>query len=130
MKRIILALTLALALGACTTIQALQGFSVTQGELDAAQNTYDGTVLTPLHKYSALRRCLTGETFTISSPCHDRALLKRIRAGDKVASQSFADTQSAITSGDNKGAVAAYNTMKTAVGTVQALIALSGAASL
>lgn len=130
MKRIILAVMLSIALAGCTTIQALQGFTVTQGQLDAAQNTYDGTVLTPLHKYAALAMCPPGQTFTIAKPCHDSALLKKIRAGDKIASQAFADTQSAITSGDNKGAVAAYNTMKTAVGTVQALIALSGATSL
>lgn len=130
MRQIIAIALLALSLGACSTIQAIQGFTVTQGQLDAAENTYDGTVLTPLHKYAKLNACAPGQTFTLASPCHDKAILKKLRAADKNVAQAFDNTQNAITSGDNKGAVAAYNAMKDAVGIAQGLIALSGAATI
>jgi hypothetical protein len=120
----------ALSLGACQSIQAIQGFTVTQGQLDAAQNTYDGTVLAPLHKYAALKACPAGQKFSLTAPCHESALLKQIRAGDKVAAKAFSDTQDMITSGNNTGAVAAYKSLQTAVQTVQGLIAVSGAGSL
>lgn len=130
MKKLLLAACLVVLLPGCATIQAVQGFTVTQGQLDAAESTYDGTVLAPFHKYAALKACAPGQTITVANPCHDKALLKKIRAADKEAAKAFSDTQDAITSGDNKGAVAAYNAMKTAVGIVQALINLSGASAL
>lgn len=120
----------ALSLGACQSIQAIQGFTITQGQLDAAQSTYDGTVLSPLHKYAVLPACAASQTFTLAAPCHDKAMLKKIRAGDRVAAQAFSNTQDMITSGNNTGAVAAYKSMQTAVSSVQGLIAASGAGSL
>jgi hypothetical protein len=130
MKRILLVISFAFSLGGCATVQAINGFSVTQGQLDAAESVYDGTVLAPLHKYAALKACTAGQTFTPANPCHDKVLLKRLRAGDKVAVKAMSDTQAAITSGDNTGAVAAYNTMKTAIDAAQSLITISGASTL
>lgn len=137
-KFLIVASTLSLIiLGGCAqlkslsdTISAAQNFSVTQGQVDSARNTYDGAVLAPLHKYAMLPRCKTGQTLTLNNPCHDRKLLKQIREVDKQVEQAFANTQRRITSGDSQGAVAAYNILMDAINVAKALITQSGVAVL
>ena len=111
-------------------ISAAQNFSVTQGQVDASRNTYDGFVLAPLHKYAALPRCKTGQTLTLNNPCHDRALLKKINNVDIQVEKAFADTQNSVTSGDNKGAVAAYSTLSGLIDIAKALIAQTGVSVL
>jgi hypothetical protein len=133
MKKIIAVIAVALALGGCATmdkigsaISAAQNFQVTQGQVDSARNSYDGFVLAPMYKYAKLVRCKTGESFTLNAPCHDRKLLKQIREVDKQVEKAFADTQIRITSGDNKGAVAAYTTLTGLIDIAKALIAQTG----
>lgn len=135
MKRIIPTLLVALMLGGCSTqfgerissvISATQKFSVSQGQLDAARNSYDGTVLAPLAKYAAMPRCKTGQTINLNNPCHDRIILKKLRNADKSVGLAFADTQNMITSGDNNGAVAAYDSLKIAISLATDLIHQSG----
>src|SRR6185436_4451636 len=128
MKKLIAVLAVALALGGCATmdkigtvISAAQNFTITQGQVDSARNSYDGFVLAPLHKYALLPRCKTGQTITIENPCHDRKLLKQIRQVDIQVAKAFSDTQNSITSGDNKGAVAAYTTLKGLIDIAKAL---------
>lgn len=134
---LIAATTLSLALGGCSTIQKLetaysaaQNFTVTQGQVDSARNSYDGLVLAPLHKYALLPRCKTGQTLSINNPCHDRKLLKQIREVDKQVEIAFNRTQTIIISGDNQGAVAAYNTLIDAINVAKALINQTGVAVL
>lgn len=126
-------MVLTLSLSGCATIEkvqtavsAAQKFEVTQGQLDSARNSYDGFVLAPLHKYAMLPRCKTGQTLSINNPCHDRKLLKQIRGVDKEVEQAFNRTQNRITSGDNQGAVAAYNVLMDAIGVAKALINQTG----
>lgn len=135
MKKILIIAALAFSLGGCATqfgtritdvISAAQNFSITQGQVDSARNTYDGFVLAPLHKYAALPRCKTGQTLTINNPCHDRKLLKQIRAVDVSVDKAFVDTQNNIASGDNAGAVAAYKVLTTAIDLAKSLIAQTG----
>jgi len=137
MKKLIAVLAVALALGGCATmdkigtvISAAQNFTITQGQVDSARNSYDGFVLAPLHKYALLPRCKTGQTITIENPCHDRKLLKQIRQVDIQVAKAFSDTQNSITSGDNKGAVAAYTTLKGLIDIAKALIAQTGMTAL
>jgi hypothetical protein len=113
---------LALSLGACSTISAVQGFSITQGQLDAAQNTYDGTALSTLKSYAGLPRCAPGTGFSLTNRCHDAALLKKMRNADVAVSTAFNATQDQITSGNNSGAVAAYKTLQTAIAAVEKII--------
>jgi hypothetical protein len=54
----------------------------------------------------------------------------KLRNGDKAAQTAFANLQAAVTAGDNTGAVAAYNTLKVVIGTVQSLLVVSGATTL
>lgn len=133
MKKLIALVLVALALTGCATmekvgsvISAAQNFKVTQGQVDTARNSYDGFVLAPLHKYALLPRCKTGQTLTISNPCHDRKLLKQIRNVDVQVEKAFSDTQNSITSNDNEGAVAAYTTLKGLIDIAKALIAQTG----
>lgn len=109
-----------------TVISAAQNFTITQGQVDSARNSYDGFVLAPLNKYSALPRCKTGQSLTLNNPCHDRKLLKRIREVDNSIAKAFVDTQNNITSGNNSGAVAAYNTLITAIDLAKSLINQTG----
>lgn len=134
MKKIIL-LGAALLLTGCSTqfgeriskvVSAVQNFSITQGQVDSARNSYDGFVLAPLAKYSALPRCKFNQKLTLNNPCHDRTLLKQLREADKSVGTAFDKTQASITSGDNTGAVAAYNTLITAIDLAKSLINQTG----
>lgn len=129
----------ALSLGACTNnpfkdigtvVAAAQNFTVTQGQVDAARNSYNGFVLAPLVKYARLPRCKTGQTLTLNDPCHDRKLLKQIREVDKRVAIAFTDTQNRIISGDNKGAAAAYNSLMNLIDIAKSMINQTGVAVL
>lgn len=134
MKKIF-AIIISLSLAGCATqfgeristvISAAQNFEVTQSQLDIARSSYDGLALAPLRRYAMLPRCKTGQTISISVPCHDRSLLKQLRLADKSAEQAFNDTQSKIASGDNKGAAIAYSLLMSSIDAVKTLIAKSG----
>lgn len=135
MKKILIVIALAISVGGCATqfgtrvsevISAAQNFTITQGQVDSARNSYDGFVLAPLVKYARLPRCKTGQTLSLNNPCHDRKLLKQIREVDKKVEKAFADTQNSVTSGDNQGAVAAYNSLTNLIDIAKALINQTG----
>lgn len=113
-----------------SAISAAQNFKITQGQVDSARNSYDGFVLAPLRKYALLPRCKTGQSFSLNIPCHDRKLLKQIREVDKSVDKAFADTQNRITSGDDKGAVAAYSSLMNLIDVAKALINQTGVSLL
>ena len=127
MRKIILAvtlLTLTLPLGACfETIKAVQGFAITQGMIDGARNSYDGTALAALASFSRLPTCPKGTAFSINNRCHDKALLKRMRNADQNVADAFNATQDEISAGNDSGAVAAWNTLQTAVAAIKKIIA-------
>lgn len=134
MKKVLIIIA-ALSLTGCATqfgqkvssvISAAQNFEVTQGQVDSARSTYDGFVLAPLNKYADLPRCKTGQKLTLANPCHDRNLLKQLRGVDKDVDKTIIDTQNRITSGDNKGAVAAYQTLMSTIELGKSLIAQTG----
>ncbi len=134
MKKII-AVFLALSLAGCATgfgeritdtISAVSHFTVTQGQVDTARASYDGTALASLRRYALLPRCKTGQTISISVPCHDRRLLKTWRNADSKVALGFAETQAAINSGDNTGAVLAYDILKAAIDAAKAIAGKSG----
>jgi hypothetical protein len=127
---------LLLPLGGCVTtgagqvLSAAAGFTVTQNELDGARSTYDGAVLVPLKHYAVLPRCPRGQSISAAAPCHDKALLKKMRGADSAVERAFNSTQAQITSGSNSGALAAWNTLQTAIEAAKSLIATSGASAL
>lgn len=134
MKKIFLIL-ICLSLTGCSTqfgeriatvISAAQNFTITQGQVDSARNTYDGFVLAPLNKYASLPRCKTGQKLTLNDPCHDRKLLKQIRSVDNDIDKAFRDTQVRVDTGDNKGAVAAYQTLMSSIELAKSLINQTG----
>lgn len=134
MKKIIALALVALALGGCAkemqklsdTISAAQQFKITQGQVDAARSSYNGFVLAPMRRYSQLVRCKTGQSLTLNNPCHDRKLLKQWRAVDIKVDKAFTDTQNRITSGDDQGAVAAYNSLMNLIEIGKAIVAQTG----
>jgi len=139
MKKIFLIIVTSLSLAGCATqfgeritdtISAVSHFSVTQGQLDTAKAGYDGAVLAPMRRYAALPRCKTGQTISISVPCHDRALLKTIRNADDKIARGFTETQAAINSGDNTGAVLAYDILTAAISSAKELIGKTGVNAL
>lgn len=126
---------LSLLLGGCATqfgeriskvASAVQNFTVTQSQINTARNGYDGLVLAPLNRYASLVRCKFNQKFTLNTPCHDKRLLRQIREIDKQVNTAFDDTQNRISSGDNKGAMAAYNTLINAIDVGKALIGQTG----
>lgn len=137
MKKFLTVIAVALSLSGCAAIQkvetaisAAQKFEITQGQLDSARSSYNGFVLAPLRKYASLPRCKTGQTLTLNNPCHDRKLLKQAREVDRQVERAFADTQSRIISGDNSGAVAAYNSLSNLIDIARTIIAQTGVSVL
>jgi len=139
MKKLLTALVIALTVSGCVgqfgtrisdTISAVSHFSITQGQIDTARSTYDGTVLASLRRYALLPRCKVGQTISINNPCHDRGMLVKLRNADKVVEKGFKDTQIKLDTGDNSGAVLAYDTLMIAIDTAKALIAKSGVSVL
>lgn len=133
--RKVLIIVAALSLTGCSTqfgeriatvISAAQNFTITQGQVDSARNTYDGFVLAPLNKYASLPRCKTGQKLTLNDPCHDRKLLKQIRSVDSDIDKAFRDTQVRVDTGDNKGAIAAYQTLMSSIELAKSLINQTG----
>jgi hypothetical protein len=129
-----LALLAIILLGAmaagCQQMKAISGFAITQNQLDAAESTYDGTSLVALDKYAALPACKAGQAFSLQIPCHDKATLKKWRSIDNDVATGISHTQNAITSGDNTGAVGAWNALQTALTAAQQIAASSGASTL
>ncbi len=127
MRKTILAFTLlvfTVPLAGCfETFKAVEGFTITQGQLDGARNTYDGTALSSLAAYSRLPLCAKGTAFSINNRCHDKALLKRMRNADTDVAAAFAKVQGRIASGDNSGAVAAWNALQDTVAVIKQIIA-------
>jgi hypothetical protein len=80
----------------------------------------------PLAKVCVASSLQDRTIFTLNNPCHDRKLLKQIRQIDIQVEKAFLDTQNSITSGDNKGAVAAYTTLKGLIDIAKSLIVQTG----
>lgn len=132
------ALFIALALSGCAadfgtrlakvpeTIAAVSSFTITQGQIDTARTSYNGLVLAPFYRYALLPRCKKGQTISVSNPCHDRKLVKQLRDTDKIVENSFKDVQHKIDTGDNSGAVVAYDLLMSAVEAAKALIGKTG----
>lgn len=134
MKRLALILVLALPIAGCAgltkTLDAIQGYAISQNQVDGARSTYDGTVLVPLARYASFPRCTPGTTISITNLCHDKVMLKKLRNADKAVAQAFVETQDMITSGNNSGAVAAYKTLQAAISAAQGLVAAAGVPNL
>lgn len=128
MRKMLIAASVACAvtLGGCQSFQAIQGYTITQGQLDGAENTYDGTALATLKTYASLPRCAAGTAFSINNRCHDAALLKKMRNADAAVADAFNATQDQITSGNNSGAVAAWKTLQTAIAAIKQIISDNG----
>lgn len=114
MKRLFLAVALALSLGACSTVQAITGATITQAQVDAARNGYDGGFLAGLHRYALLPRCKTGQTLA-HDQCHDAATLKKLRAVDHVIEQDFASVQANLDAGNTSALMNAWAILTNAI---------------
>lgn len=137
MKKLLAIALVAFSLAGCATVDKIKqavsgaaGFTVTQQQLDGAVATYDGTSLVAMDKYAALVRCPAGKNFTVALPCHDPKTLKDWRAADKSVAKAFNDTQDMITSGNNTGALAAWNVLQSALTVVSGFVTKSGASAL
>jgi hypothetical protein len=126
MKRLIAIALLAASLGGCQAakvISAASGFSVTQQQLDSAENFYDGTALVTLSTYANWPRCASGTKISVTNRCHDPAILKKLRNADNAVETAFIRVQNQITSGNSSGAVAAWDALQTALGAMNTIIA-------
>lgn len=122
MRKVSAIVVAGLMLGGCAQLRdfqsifsAAEGYSITQGMLDSAQNTYDGTALATLKSYAKLPACAPSTSFTFTNRCHDKAILKKLRNADAAVAQAFVSTQDQVTSGNSSGAAAAYKTLQTAI---------------
>lgn len=129
MKRIILAVAVALSLAGCAAFDniksvftAAANFNVTQAQLDTVRDLYDGGALAALKSYAGFPTCATGTAFSLTNRCHDKVLLKKMRNADKAVAAAFDATQDQITSGNSSGAVAAYKTLQIAIGAIKQIL--------
>lgn len=125
MKKLALIAALALSLAGCAATNAALGFTVTQTELDAARNSYDGLFLAPAAHYRSLPLCLSSQTL-VRNQCRDHAITVKLQAADADVAAQFDVVQAMISSGNNTGIVGAYNTLQIAVKTAESLIATYG----
>lgn len=131
------ALIVSLALGGCSTVDAVnkfnnavQGYEATQGDVDAARQSYNATVLTPMLHYSVLPRCKTGQTFSFQIPCHDRVILKKWRGVDREVVAGLDRAQVMVRNGNNKGAAGVMATVANLIATGKGLVQQAGIATV
>lgn len=120
MRNLIFAVSIALALAGCSTIQAITGATITQAQLDTARNTYDGTFLNALNKYAKAPRCGPNETF-LKNQCHDPLTLKKLRAVDKVVEQDFSAVQANLSAGNNSALINSWTILTNAIQSANSL---------
>lgn len=109
------------ALAGCaagSTLGSLGSFTVTQKMVDDAVTVY-GTSEAIAVAYLKLPRCGTPEV----QPCARHTTVAVIKADDAAIYKAIHDTQAAVSSGNNTGAVAAYNTLQSALTAYQSLTA-------
>lgn len=131
MKKILPVMVLAISLGGCATISNIQstlsvatGFSIDQNKVDATRETYVA-FLKGVAQYGAYPKCLSGQNF-FTNGCHDAPTLKKLQGVKNSVRDGLADVQAKLNSGDSTGALAAFNTAKTALTTGQGILASFG----
>lgn len=122
MKIKALVLVGALALGGCQTVETIGGFAVSQGQVDTLRSTYDGVLSTAV-SYRELGYCKTGTSFTAALPCADRKIVAELQSDNAAIIQEFNVLQTAVTNGDNTGALAAYSTAQGLIATIKSVVA-------
>lgn len=119
------AVAASIALGGCATVQAITGATVTQSQVDAARNTYDGGYLASLHRYALLPRCAAGQTF-LKNQCHDPSTLKKLRAVDKVVAKDFDSVQANLDVGNASALSNSWSVLQNAVSDANSLASSLG----
>lgn len=114
MKKLLLIGALALSLGACATTQAIVGATITQGQVDAAWTSYDGTFLAGLRRYALLPKCAPAQTF-LKNQCHDAAMLKQLRLYDREVGNDFNLVQANLDAGNNNALVNSWTVLNSAI---------------
>lgn len=121
MQKTVLALCVATALAGCSTLNAITGATITQSQVDAARNAYDGTYLASLHRYALLPKCKTGQTF-LNNQCHDAGLLKTLRAADQAVGADFNAVQSNLDSGNTNALSNSWSVLQNAISSAKSLL--------
>ncbi len=101
-----------------TALTAATSFHVTQRDVDSATAAYGASQAVAL-AYLRLPRCGT----PVVQPCARHTTVAVIKADDRAIYQALHDTQTAVSTGNDRGAVAAYNQLQIVLGTYQTLIA-------
>jgi hypothetical protein len=130
-------LALALPLAACSTplgktLDAINGLTITQGQIDAARASYIGLFLTPAAHYRCVSFnsdktcnprpiCADGQTF-LGDQCATRAAIQKIQATTATLSKAVNDLQAQFSAGSNRGLYAAYAGLQAAITAAAGLI--------
>lgn len=125
MKRFLVVALVALSLGACSTIKAVTGATVTQTQVDVTRSAYNGGFLAGLHRYALLPRCLAGQTF-LRNQCHDPATLRKLRAVDKTVEQNFGAVQANISVGNDSALLNSWTVLNNTITSANTLAAQLG----
>lgn len=125
MKRFLAVALVALALGACSTLKAVTGATVTQTQVDVTRSAYNGGFLAGLHRYALLPRCLAGQTF-LKNQCHDASALKKLRAVDKVVEQNFGAVQFNLNTGNDSALLNSWTVLNNTISSANTLAAQLG----
>lgn len=131
-------LALALPLGGCVTddigtvFGAVNGVTITQGQIDAARASYIGLYLTPAAHYRCLSFnpdktcnprpiCAADQTF-LHDQCATKDAIKKIQGTTKTLSKALADLQTQFSAGNNTGIYAAYTALQSGITAAAGLI--------
>jgi hypothetical protein len=117
MKKLILGLLLASALGGCSTISALENASLTTTQVYVVANAFDAAELTATN-YLSLPACTTGGTPVCRNPPAVAALVAAVRGGYKARQALVSACAASITAAN---CVSAYTTVTTAVSGLQTI---------
>lgn len=131
-------LALALPLGGCVTddigtiFGAVNGVTITQGQIDAARASYIGLYLTPAAHYRCVSFnpdktcnprpiCAADQTF-IQDQCATRAAVLKIQATTKTLSTALNGLQAQFAAGNSTGLPAALSALQTGITAAAGLI--------
>lgn len=125
MKRIVLAITLALSLGACAHPSLNLNNSVTLNTMLSVESAY-GVALSGERAYKALPLCKTGMTATVTDPCARRSVIVRLQAADLKVISAISKANTFIKNYPTVDASNVIGAASSAVSSLQSILSENG----
>lgn len=120
-------MALAVPLASCSTIKAISSGSVnniTPKAVYTLRNGYDAGFLVPAANYAELPRCASGVHFTVTAPCSEVSVIKKLQNVDKVAQKALDDLQAFVIANPKLDASALYQAASLAISNAENAISV------